>query len=1075
MDSQPADRLDPWYPERNMQIPNGVSLLNLRATGNSIGGLLSMALVQVDKMLSEEVEDLGGPAGNDTDLAINVMLRKNMLDGDRCLALVLEDLAVNRTLFATHDRLTETAITLEGVKVCGLDTITTVSVLQPNSNFTVRNAARWEYLRFQLDATVNIKVSSQPDAVLSDPNPTDLVENITIELGVEDLNVGMSMLMAVDEDLLLDLELGSLLRSENMFACILSSIHRMEVSLLDVSVASIPDPIMKGFVSVGLDQMVSALVKIAFDAYEPSLLRSVRGLFNGRVRDFLNDSFFGNMLTETAACPPALVNDSYIDLRDLLLLPNRSLALGGSGEEPYGDLGHVLFDAFRTQLAVVGHDGLLRANEMLVRPMTLSQSGEEGVVRFPSDLAALARDLPLSFGQSSASHFELKLSDARIENLDTLVAPLAIMEPTDELFSAENIVTAGTGGSEKLGVTIRLYIAMEAGVGSVLNMLNDIDITASVDALEILAGLQVMLKSSGFLGLPLRHALSMDCWLAMFPILEDGEVGLAFESFVTDLSTLSFDTKCSACSSKGFVVLPDLLGILDESKAIFLLGHRLTAFVSSLLKNGSSEGVLGQLVAEGHLLCPVSDSYDESAVRSESGHSFAQMSTESIDTLLYAAILVSEVAFVVFTESHRMSPLGHVTALDAETAKIPSEARLLDWTNIGNSLGFGNAVDQAFEQARAFISGKDGLGTLRINALLDEYVLDDGKLTLGPDATYSLGDLEITVESVAVTGLSSFSLFDPMVPIAPRRLRNNLALDKLGLSVALTVSSLASSAAPQKVTVSFDVADVTAQVDVLAAVDLDKIGGLEIGSLLHSKNILPCVLSTAAALEATSFIVEVGAFSSPVIDGLLNETDAAVSAVQAALREQFGDKIREALPTILETTVKELFNGFLGSFVSGNRCPKAAFSANGQGLVDFWVMFGFHSSSSLYGDVPRLLKGLLDSLLLQIDPATGLASINERLIRGVTEGQSGVSGLLSFPGDLFNQGTHISVGGLDANVELRAFEAYVDNVDSIGEPLSLLEPLESARRVLNNTAAVGVGHPVQIGFRFAFALKDDGK
>ena len=80
-----------------------------------------------------------------------------------------------------------------------------------------------------------------------------------------------------------------------------------------------------------------------------------------------------------------------------------------------------------------------------------------------------------------------------------------------------------------------------------------------------------------------------------------------------------------------------------------------------------------------------------------------------------------------------------------------------------------------------------------------------------------------------------------------------------------------------------------------------------------------------------------------------------------------------------------------------------------------------------------------------------------------------------FLGDLFNQGSRVAVGGLDARIQLQARDLRISNVDSIGSPLSILDPVINTGTLLNNTATFGVGNPISIAFNFMFSLLGDGK
>jgi hypothetical protein len=94
----------------------------------------------------------------------------------------------------------------------------------------------------------------------------------------------------------------------------------------------------------------------------------------------------------------------------------------------------------------------------------------------------------------------------------------------------------------------------------------------------------------------------------------------------------------------------------------------------------------------------------------------------------------------------------------------------------------------------------------------------------------------------------------------------------------------------------------------------------------------------------------------------------------------------------------------------------------------------------------------------------------------VNEAQSGTPGYLSFPGDLINQDRRINAGGLDAKIRIRAYDAYIRNLDTIGTPLTLLMPVNGSAFLLDNKATAGSRRPLQLGIRLLFGMDGgDGK
>jgi hypothetical protein len=192
----------------------------------------------------------------------------------------------------------------------------------------------------------------------------------------------------------------------------------------------------------------------------------------------------------------------------------------------------------------------------------------------------------------------------------------------------------------------------------------------------------------------------------------------------------------------------------------------------------------------------------------------------------------------------------------------------------------------------------------------------------------------------------------------------------------------------------------------------------------------------------------------------------------------------DAMPNIFATTVRNLVNKeLLGKYMSDPANSQCSPLDPVEGFIDFRDLLlkpdlaakSGGSGKEPYGNVAYTLMTLVTDQLLATED-DGLASINSVLIRQLTEAQSGTKGTIHFEGDLLNMGKRLQVGGLDANVELKAYDARIENLDTVGEPLVLLDPVVNEPHLLNNTATFGVGpSPLRLGIKFMFALLADGK
>jgi hypothetical protein len=186
---------DPLFPENNLRVPANLKLLDFQDTESVIGNWFSQALDKGDALLGSVVLDTDGPNSNGRDLGINVFLRSNILDEDRAFTLDLDDLPfeTDGILFQGHDRLTETIITLDRVRVFGLDTFTRFDPLNAIGRYTLQNELSWEFLTVEMDAAVNMRPSTLRDTIIEEPDDIRVTEKIKIEFGVDQVSETMSI------------------------------------------------------------------------------------------------------------------------------------------------------------------------------------------------------------------------------------------------------------------------------------------------------------------------------------------------------------------------------------------------------------------------------------------------------------------------------------------------------------------------------------------------------------------------------------------------------------------------------------------------------------------------------------------------------------------------------------------------------------------------------------------------------------------------------------------------------------------------------------------------------------------
>ena len=773
------------------------------------------------------------------------------------------------------------------------------------------------------------------------------------------------------------------------------------------------------------------------------------------------------------------VVNGFIDFRDLLLSADEAKLLGGSGKQPYGNLISMAFNALKAQMVSIDNTtGLPTINSFLIQPLTESQSGTNGLLRFPERFFNMTvNSTKLGFLQSLLQRVEISAFDARIENLNTIVSPIKFLEPTDQAHVLENIFHFGPVDNKPLNMTLSLSVNLE-GQDSPLALSNEIDISAFAKELDIFTNFRIMIPEEKFLQFPLTDILNFNCWLALIQApnmdLEGDEAidnALAIKSFIMKVVSMAMDLKCADCTSTS---LPRVIEIFEEVGATEVLGDRLGGLLEEIMTSDVAPVFLTEVLKLGEeaaLLCPHSPTFNTTTEDYE-GLSTLEMpplSSRSIDTITFASILGAELLAVVFAESHLRNIDEPSDGLSAQTDNEFEGFNLLDFTNLEESPFF--FAKTLIQTAKSALGGNaDESGSLGINQLLSGFLGEGGEYTQEfESATFEVAGAAISIHAVHITGLDSFASLNILEPIAPQTMKNTFTMDKLSLKLDLSVNVTTTADPPLPYTVSLDLNDLDATAFLYMAVDVNELNDLQIGALLYLDNILPCLLSTTYDIRIPAIEVMVGSISKLAVGGLLPETSEMVSASIEAMFQDFGAEMSRAINLVFDGTVKTLINGYLES--QETECKQYAIDTASR-YVDFRAMFWpDETESSLYGNVLPFLKDQMTDNLLSLNPATLMPKINDVLIAPLTKSLSGVAGLFSIPGELFGfnyQG--LQEIGIE-NVDVHLHDAQAKNLDTFGPPFVILEPNKTDASLLDNRATLGTElRPLHFGVKTSFSL-----
>ena len=127
--------------ESSIDIPrdeNGTSLyLNFLDLDEYAGDWINSALDKLDSFL--------GGSNSDGEFGINAFIRDNFLD-DGAFVVNPSDFMASNVIFESHDMLTETSMTIESIKIRGLDSFSELDLMNAIGNHTLKNSLKLKSL-----------------------------------------------------------------------------------------------------------------------------------------------------------------------------------------------------------------------------------------------------------------------------------------------------------------------------------------------------------------------------------------------------------------------------------------------------------------------------------------------------------------------------------------------------------------------------------------------------------------------------------------------------------------------------------------------------------------------------------------------------------------------------------------------------------------------------------------------------------------------------------------------------------------------------------------------------------------
>ena len=225
---------------------------------------------------------------------------------------------------------------------------------------------------------------------------------------------------------------------------------------------------------------------------------------------------------------------------------------------------------------------------------------------------------------------------------------------------------------------------------------------------------------------------------------------------------------------------------------------------------------------------------------------------------------------------------------------------------------------------------------LNINVFVRNQLLDANRaLTIKPSELSFLGErgllwegtdkltkTSIMLKSMRIKGLDTFTKFDPLKYIGEYSVENEISFDYLELECDFTFiirpsdrdDSVLDHPNPnfrvvETATLSLRLDNVGAALSLLLAVDRGLLEAVEIGSLLRTGKISPCLLSTIFDVAVAGLSINMDDIEPPTLIGFASPgLDRVFGGASKAAFLAFKDLLLARLPTFFELTVKDYLN-----------------------------------------------------------------------------------------------------------------------------------------------------------------------
>jgi hypothetical protein len=603
----PEELGDPLFPEKN-NLKSGVELLAFDDSA-----IFKLVLTLIDDMLGGIAEDPTSPNGTGMDLGVNKIIRSAILDEDRMLVIDGGTLPNDGIVLDSEDMLSQSTVQVERIVFKGLDTMTRFDPLSPypGGNYTLENSFGFDFIDVEIDLLVTIRPTKLEENIFVGEKV--VTEHISIDFGVDDINVDFAVLLGIDMSKVGDLPLGAILKDfDKVVSCAMEFIHVAEIGMLSTSVGNLEAPQLNGFISPGIDRVISSGADAIFAMYKGAIIEVMPNIFQLGFRKSINE-MLSNVIQDSKGCAWDNFDNStstFVNFADLFLQNEDAVTLGGFGNDPYGGLLKSAYTAIEGGAMDLSGGGPSFLNEYIIHPLTYAQSGIEGNLLFPGPIFDMESDITI--GELRAS-LKINISDLTLESIDTLGLPLTFLRPLSA-HVLDNMFTLGFS-EQPFVISFKLKFAFEKGVDIIQN-----DLVINMEFSNMLLHLNafVAMVEKAFMTFPLGDITNLDCWLATIPpptldifgmATSDSSRSVYIEDLGMTTSVIELDVKCVECTSPELENLTNLLSSEEAINDLTDAMNDVSSWIVSIAGGNLAQIQIDRLLVSSQMKCPHSSSF----------------------------------------------------------------------------------------------------------------------------------------------------------------------------------------------------------------------------------------------------------------------------------------------------------------------------------------------------------------------------------------------------------------------------------------------------------------------------------